>query len=113
LGKLERTWRRSTDITNASTMGQTVKYQMRHPCLRVGMTQTIQNADLGVSGTFLIEQLDIAQVYPDLVCTVTASSWKRYKNSSLVNMLANSFQAVRNWTQAYASYTVVPYTPTH
>jgi len=44
---------------------------------------------------------------------VTASSWKRYKNSALQNTLQSNFNATRNWTQALATITDVPYVPTY
>ena len=100
-------------LTNASTMGKVVTYRTRTGGLKVGQTQNIQNSDLGISGTFLIEQIDISQNYPDLYYSVRASSWKRYKNSSLQNTITSNINAVRNWTQNLADYTDVPYSPTY
>ena len=100
-------------LTNGSTMGKIVNYTTRTGGLRPGQTQSIENADLGVSGTFLIESVEVTQNYPDLYYKVTASSWKRYKNSSLQNTLTSALNAVRNWTQSLTSYNDVPYVPTY
>jgi len=101
-------------LTNASTMGKVVSYTTRNPVgLKVGQTQNIENSSLGISGAFLIESIDVQMMYPDMIYKVTASSWKRYKNSALQNTLQSNFNATRNWTQALATITDVPYVPTY
>jgi len=101
-------------LTNASTMGKTVTYTTRNPVgLKVGQTQTIENSSLGISGSFLIESIDVTMRYPDMYYKVTASSWKRYKNSTLQNTLLSNFNAGRNWTQALSNFVDVAYVPTY
>lgn len=90
-------------LTKASTMGKTVTYRTLLPGLRPGMIQTIANTDLGLSGTYLIEAVNVSFNFPNIEYSVTASSWLTYKNSALVTTLAQAFNSAKNWSESSLS----------
>jgi hypothetical protein len=98
-------------LYKASTLGMTVNYQTLKPGLRAGQVQTIQNAEFGLSGDFLIEQVNIVQTYPVLKYSVTATSWLRYKNSALTNTLVTALNSAKNWIGATATQSTVYLNP--
>jgi hypothetical protein len=83
----------------ASTLGKTVDYTTRTPGMRAGMTQTITLPDLGLSGSFLIEQVSTRYSNGYLFYDVSATSWKLPKIEPLTELLSTSIASKTNWRE--------------
>jgi hypothetical protein len=84
----------------ASVMGKVVTYTTRTPGVRAGMTQIITLPDLGLSGSFLIEQVSTRYNSGFIFYDVTASSWKKPTVEPLTELLSTSIASKTNWRES-------------